>query len=248
MPSQHVYFWQGQFWNPWPRGKVRSRPVILNMHMEKSCNKKRKSHFKLIVKTIKKINTRLCLDGLCLLQLYHGVNRRVLCAIRLYWNAQLNLKVKLAKNVQKHILGLFISFYFYNLFVLFCFFFIMLSSPHPYYDLTYYFIKLSLVSLSLNFIFCTRCPASNSLASCGQYFYNIKCLLIKFVVVVVWLKLSLGLFPQLNNQMDVVQGIITRSKKRKSFLSPCHSLLDSARVNLSVNCFSSYFVIFVHAD
>ena len=151
MPSQHVYFWQGQFWNPWPRGKVRSRPVILNMHMEKSCNKKRKSHFKLIVKTIKKINTRLCLDGLCLLQLYHGVNRRVLCAIRLYWNAQLNLKVKLAKNVQKHILGLFISFYFYNLFVLFCFFFIMLSSPHPYYDLTYYFIKLSLALVLISY-------------------------------------------------------------------------------------------------
>ena len=143
---------------------------------------------------------------------------------------------------------MFISFYFYNLFIYLFFFFIMLSSPHPYYDLTYYFIKLSLVSLSLNFIFCTRCPASNSLASCGQCFYNIKCLLIKFVVVVVFvsLKPSLGLFPQLNNQMDVVQEIMTRSKKRKSFLSPCHSLLDS--VNLSVNCFSSYFVIFVHAD
>ena len=246
MPSQHVYFTRSILEPLIALKSVRSTQVILNMHMEKPCNTKRKSHFKLIVKTIKKfkkINTRLCLDVLCLLQLYHGVNRRVLCTIRLYWNAQLNLKVKLAKNVEKHILDLFISFYFYNLFVLFLYFFIMLSSPHPYYDLTYYYTFLS---LSLNFIFCTRCPVSNSLASCGQYFYNIKCLLIKFVVVVVWLKPSLGLFPQLNNQMDVVEGIMTRSKKRKSFLSPCHSLLDSA--NLSVNCFSSYFVIFVHAD
>ena len=45
--------------------------------------------------------------------------------------------------------------------------------------------KLFSVSLSLNFIFYTHCPASNCLASCGQCFCNIKiCLLIKFVVVV----------------------------------------------------------------
>ena len=45
--------------------------------------------------------------------------------------------------------------------------------------------KPSLVSLSLNFIFCTHCPASSSLACCGQRFCNIIFLLIKFVVVVV---------------------------------------------------------------
>ena len=43
--------------------------------------------------------------------------------------------------------------------------------------------KLSIVSVSLNFTFCTDCPASNSLASCGQCFCNITCLIIKFVVV-----------------------------------------------------------------
>ena len=42
----------------------------------------------------------------------------------------------------------------------------------------YYFAncKLSLVSLSLNFIFCTHCPASNSLASCRPCYCNIICL------------------------------------------------------------------------
>ena len=49
-----------------------------------------------------------------------------------------------------------------------------------YYD--FYFIcyfancKLSFVSLSLNFIFCTHCPASNNLASCRPCFCNIMCL------------------------------------------------------------------------
>ena len=49
-----------------------------------------------------------------------------------------------------------------------------------YYDFyfIYYFAncKLSLVSLSLNFIFCTHCPASNSLASCRPCYCNIICL------------------------------------------------------------------------
>ena len=39
--------------------------------------------------------------------------------------------------------------------------------------------KLSLLSLTVNFFFCTYCPASNSLASCGQCFCYIICL-IKF--------------------------------------------------------------------
>ena len=82
---------------------------------------------------------------------------------------------------------LLIRFYVYN--ILFnSFFFILLSSPHPYYNFyfIYYFVnyKLSEVTLSLNFIFSMHYPVSNSLASCGQYFCNIICLLIKFVVVV----------------------------------------------------------------
>ena len=80
VPSQHVYFWQGQFWN---LGRAeKSTQVILNMHMEKSC-KKRNSHFNLIFKRIKKINTWLRLDALCLIQL-DDVNSRVLYAI---WKA-----------------------------------------------------------------------------------------------------------------------------------------------------------------
>ena len=53
-----------------------------------------------------------------------------------------------------------------------------------YYIVLYLFVtncKLSLVnSFSLYVIFCTHCPTSNSLASCGRYFCNFICLLIKF--------------------------------------------------------------------
>ena len=59
------------------------------------------------------------------------------------------------------------------------------STKNPYYDFLIVYCRLSLVSLRLNFIFCTHCPASNSLASCGQCFCNITGLSINFVVVVV---------------------------------------------------------------
>ena len=59
------------------------------------------------------------------------------------------------------------------------------STKNPYYDFLIVNCRLSLVSLRLNFIFCTHCPASNSLASCGQCFCNITGLSINFVVVVV---------------------------------------------------------------
>ena len=67
-------------------------------------------------------------------------------------------------------------------------------AKNPHYDINFIHFhlfvncRLSLVSLRRNFIFWTHCPASNSLASCGQCFCNITGLSIHFlvVVVVVW--------------------------------------------------------------
>ena len=74
-----------------------------------------------------------------------------------------------------------ISFYFYNLFVYFCFslvcylvlihitIFVLFTVSFPW--------LIALVSI---FIFRTHCPASNRLASCGQYFCSVICLIINF--------------------------------------------------------------------
>ena len=42
---------------------------------------------------------------------------------------------------------------------------------------------IMLIALVFIFIFCTHCPASNNLASCGQYFCNFIWLLIKLLLL-----------------------------------------------------------------
>ena len=56
-------------------------------------------------------------------------------------------------------------------------------TKNPYYDFNFTYFHL--MSFICNFIFCTHCPASNSLASCEQCFCNITGLSINFVIVVV---------------------------------------------------------------
>ena len=89
----------------------------------------------------------------------------------------------------------------------------MLSSLHPYYYFYFIFFvncKLSLVCLDLNFIFCTHCPASNSLTSCGQCFCNTICLLMKFVVAVVQTNLT---EPDVELFMDLTHKVWFVSRK-----------------------------------
>ena len=68
--------------------------------------------------------------------------------------------------------------------------------------------KLSLASLNLSFLFCTHCPALNSLASRGQCFCYILCLLIKVVVVVVIISND-----DYSNWMTQVGNVCTTTKK-----------------------------------
>ena len=110
------------------------------------------------------------------------------CRRRVYWYTHLHYKGKISQKCWKINSCLLVSTFTIYLFN--SFFFIVLPRSHESILQFLFHIfancKLSfIVILSLNFIFCTHCPASNSLASCRQCICNyIICLLINFVVAV----------------------------------------------------------------
>ena len=64
--------------------------------------------------------------------------------------------------------------------------YLVLNLPQPLSWIRPLLRMIMLIALASSFIFCTHCPASNSLASYGQYVCKFICLLIKICCCCCW--------------------------------------------------------------